>query len=96
MSSTLYFVVRIWWPLGLWLQPFSLEVALLPQYVSFYLLGVIAYRRNWFAELSPRMGRDWWRTTIVAILVAVLFMTLGGGDNSPCVNAGASQFGQFS
>ena len=75
------FVVRIWWPLGLWLQPFSLEVevALLPQYISFYLLGVIAYRRNWFAELSPRMGRDWWRTTIVAILVAVLFMTLGGG-----------------
>ena len=73
------FVVRIWWPLGWWLQPFSLEVAYLPQYLSLYVLGLIAYRRNWFAELSPRMGKDWLRTTIVALLVAVLFMTLGGG-----------------
>jgi len=77
------FVVRIWWPLNWWWQPFSLEVAHLPQYLSFYLLGVIAYRRNWFAELSPRMGRDGWRIALVALLgfllMAVLVMTFGGG-----------------
>jgi glucans biosynthesis protein C len=79
----LSFVVRIWWPLNWWWQPFSLEVAHLPQYISFYLLGIIAYRRNWFAELSPRMGRDGWRIALVALLgfllVAVLVMTFGGG-----------------
>jgi glucans biosynthesis protein C len=77
------FVVRIWWPLNWWWQPFSLPVAQLPQYLSFYLLGVIAYRRNWFAELSPRMGRDGWRIALVALLgfllMAVLVMTFGGG-----------------
>jgi glucan biosynthesis protein C len=72
-------VVRIWWPLGWWLQPFNLEVAHLPQYLRFYVLGCIAYRRNWFAQLSPQMGRKWWSTTIVAILSAIPFMTLGGG-----------------
>jgi peptidoglycan/LPS O-acetylase OafA/YrhL len=77
------FVVRIWWPLNWWWQPFSLPVAQLPQYLSFYLLGVIAYRRNWFAELSPRMGRDGWRIALVTLigflLMAVLVMTFGGG-----------------
>jgi hypothetical protein len=75
----LSFVVRIWWPLGWWLQPFNLEVAHLPQYLSFYVLGCIAYRRNWFAQLSPVMGKKWWSLTIVAILSAIPFMTLGGG-----------------
>ena len=86
----LSFVVHIWWPRGWVLQPLSLEVAELPQYSSLYILGLIAYRRNWFAELTPRMGRDWLRTAIVAIsgflLVAVLSMTLGRGAGMQLFN----------
>jgi glucan biosynthesis protein C len=75
------FVVRIWWPMILQLQPLNLPAAYVPQYISLYILGLIAYRRNWFFELSPKMGRDWLRITLIAllvpILVAILFMVLG-------------------
>jgi glucans biosynthesis protein C len=77
------FVVRIWWPAGWVFQPLNLQVAYLPQYISLYILGLIAYRRNWFFELSPRMGRDWLLTALIALLVpiivTILFMIVGAG-----------------
>lgn len=81
--SLVSFVVRIWWPAGWVFQPFNLPVGYLPQYISLYILGLVASRRNWFFELSPRMGRDWLRTALIAILVmilvAILFMIVGAG-----------------
>ncbi len=43
-----------------------------PQYISLFILGLIAYRRNWFVELSPTMGRDWLRNALIALLVLIL------------------------
>jgi glucans biosynthesis protein C len=77
------FVVRIWWPLSWdwlppwWVQLFSLPVSLLPQYLSLFVLGCIAYRRNWFVELTPRMGRDWSLIALIAMIVAVPIMVFG-------------------
>src|SRR5512135_2993223 len=72
------FVVRLWWPLGgwgwyptWWLQLLGLKGGLLPQHLSLFVLGCIAYRRNWFTQLTPRMGRSWSLVALVAILVAV-------------------------
>jgi surface polysaccharide O-acyltransferase-like enzyme len=31
--------------------------AYLPQYVSFFVLGIVAYRRDWFHGITARMGR---------------------------------------
>jgi peptidoglycan/LPS O-acetylase OafA/YrhL len=77
------FVVRIWWPAGRVFQPLNLQLAYLPQYISLYVLGLIAYRSNWFFELPPRMGRDWLRTALIALLVPVivtiLFIIIGAG-----------------
>jgi len=77
------FVVRLWWPLGWWWTPpwwlhlLSLPGGFLPQFLSLYVLGCIAYRRNWFAELTPKMGRDWSLMALLATLVAVPFV-IGG------------------
>jgi glucans biosynthesis protein C len=79
----LSFVVRLWWPLGWWWSPpwwlhlLSLPGGFLPQFLSLYVLGCIAYRRNWFAELTPRMGRNWSLMALLATLVAVPFV-IGG------------------
>ncbi len=68
------FVVRIWWPLGWVFQPISgLKVGYLPQYLSCYLLGVVAYRRNWFFTLTTRMARDW---SLIALLATLIFGAL--------------------
>jgi glucans biosynthesis protein C len=66
------FVVRIWWPIGWWFQPFSLELALFPQYISLYILGLIASRHNWFFELSARMGKVWLWTALIATAINAL------------------------
>jgi Acyltransferase family len=64
------FVVRIWWPMGWVFQPISgLSVGYLPQYMSFFILGLVAYRRNWFVALSPRMARNW---SLIALLATLL------------------------
>ena len=67
------FVVRIWWPQSLMLQPFNLPAGYPPQYVSLYLLGIVASRRNWFFTLTPRMGRDW---SLIALLATLTFYGL--------------------
>jgi glucan biosynthesis protein C len=64
------FVVRHRWPAGWIFLPLNLPVGYLPQYISLYMLGLIAYRRNWFFTLTPRMGRDW---SLIALLATLIF-----------------------
>ena len=67
------FVVRIWWPAGSIFQLLNVPVGYLPQYISFYILGIIAFRRTWFSELTPKMGRDW---SLIALLATLIFVCL--------------------
>jgi glucan biosynthesis protein C len=78
----LSFVVRIWWPQYDQPGPLNLPLGYLLQYVCFFVLGTMAYRRNWLYKLTPRMGRDW---SLIALLATVFFAgvaipyVLGGG-----------------
>jgi Acyltransferase family len=64
------FVVRLWWPAGLQPPPFNLPLGYLPQYISLYVLGIVASRRNWFFTLTSRMARDW---SLIALLATFIF-----------------------
>jgi glucan biosynthesis protein C len=66
------FVVRIWWPAGSIFLPLNVPVGYLPQYVSLYILGLIAYCRNWFFELTPKMARDW---SLIALMATLILST---------------------
>jgi len=76
------FVVRIWWPQYYQPGPLNLPLGYLLQYVCFFVLGIVAYRRNWLFKLTPRMGRNW---SLIALLATVPFFgvvipyVLGGG-----------------
>jgi glucans biosynthesis protein C len=76
------FVVRIWWPQYYQPSPFNLPMGYLLQYVCFYVLGIVAYRRNWLFKLTPRKGRNW---SLIALLATLPFAgvalpyVLGGG-----------------
>ena len=78
----LSFVVRIWWPQYYQPGPLNLPLGYLPQYACFFVLGIVAYRRNWLFKLTPRMGRNW---ALIALLVSIPFYgvalpyALGGG-----------------
>ena len=76
------FVVRIWWPAGWIFLPLNVPVGYLPQYISLYFLGLIAYRCNWFFELTPKMGRDW---SLIALMATLII--LGGLVAPPMLQA---------
>jgi hypothetical protein len=67
------FFVRIWWPAGWIFQPLTTLGGSLPQDMSLSILGLVAYRRKWFFELSPRMGRDW---SLIAFIATLIFAGL--------------------
>ena len=87
-------VVRIWYPIDRWkdlLFVVPAEIAHLPQYLSLFIVGIVAYRRDWFRRLSTNTGMIWlWIGTIAAVaryaysLVGRRFLpsiTAGGGPN---------------
>ncbi len=70
--------MRIWWPVGSWLEPFHLQLGHFPQYLALFPLGVVAYRRNWLAGLTRSQAKAW---SFVAVAAVALFPVLlvGGG-----------------
>jgi glucan biosynthesis protein C len=77
------FVIRIWFPMNWTFQPLNLMFAEFPQYISMFILGLIAYRRGWFTKIPDAMGKRWlWVAIIDLLLFVLLFVALakvGGG-----------------
>lgn len=80
------FIVRIWFPVDFWFDPLHWQLAHFSQYVALFVLGIVAYRRNWFELLSEAQGRIW---TWIALILVPLFLAVavaGGaleGDTTP-------------
>jgi glucan biosynthesis protein C len=58
------YLVRIVVPIGKFVLEFP-TLAYLPQYLSFFVLGTVAYRQNWFRTLPRSMG-------VVGFVIAVV------------------------
>jgi hypothetical protein len=80
------FVVRIWLPIGWAFGPLNLQFPFFPQYIGLFIMGIAAYRHNWFMRIPNAIGKFWFRIAIIfiVILLPALFV-LGGasGDISP-------------
>lgn len=74
------FVVRIQYPIDTWVRVCGLipvEVAHLPQYLSLWMIGVIAWHHNWLNRISSRQGLKWLGVGLGAVLLRYLY-SLGG------------------
>lgn len=52
-------IIRIWYPIDKWIALFGFmqsEIAHLPQYIILFIIGIIAYRKNWFIKISKKAG----------------------------------------
>jgi surface polysaccharide O-acyltransferase-like enzyme len=84
------FLIRIWWSVDDWkvlLGIWEIEFAHLPQYVTMFLLGIVAARRNWFERFPARAGWTW--LGLGAACVAV-WMARGAGLDIPIHSGGLS------
>ncbi|MBN1582278.1 MAG: acyltransferase [Anaerolineae bacterium] len=72
------FLVRMWLPMGWCFEPLNLQFPYFAQYITLFVIGLIAYRRNWLLGLPDRAGRIWLG---MAGLLIVLFwpLMLAGG-----------------
>lgn len=66
----LTFVVRIWIPADQQFRLLGWQLAYFPQYITMFIVGIIAYRRNWFSALEGSQGKVWFR---IALILIVLF-----------------------
>jgi peptidoglycan/LPS O-acetylase OafA/YrhL len=83
------FMVRIWLPIGSTFELLNLQLPFFPQYIALFVLGLIAYRNNWFLGVSEATGKFWLRITIgLIILLPVLFILGGAEDPTPFLGGG--------
>ena len=81
------FAVRIWLPVGSSFRPLNFQFPFFPQYICMYIVGIVAYRRNWLTRIPDAMGRFWLCLAVVMIVIVFpALFTLGGaikGDIAP-------------
>jgi glucans biosynthesis protein C len=68
------FLVRIWLPLGYVLNPFGFQLPFFPQYIAFFIVGLVASRGNWLVALPEKTGRFW--LLVAALLFPILLAML--------------------
>jgi glucan biosynthesis protein C len=72
------FLVRLWFPSDTVYQPLNLQLADFPQYVTLFIVGLVAYRRDWLVRLPERTGRVWLAVGAFLILLYPPIAILGG------------------
>jgi len=85
--GTVTFIVRIWLPIGWSFEPLNFQFPFFPQYICMYIVGIVAYRRNWLTRIPDAMGRLWLCLAVVMIVIVFpSLFTLGGaikGNTAP-------------
>ncbi|MGD1953471.1 MAG: acyltransferase family protein [Leptolyngbyaceae cyanobacterium] len=75
-------LVRIYYPIDRWVRLFGFlptEVAHLPQYVSLFIAGTVAYRFNWLRQIDKTKGFIW---LIIGLTAALLRYAYSIGQNN--------------
>ncbi len=83
-------VVRFWYPIDRWknlLFVVPAEIAHLPQYLSLFIIGIMAYRRDWFRKLSTKTGMTWLWIGLIAAAMRYAY-SLVGRRFLPSITAG--------
>jgi surface polysaccharide O-acyltransferase-like enzyme len=76
------FLVRLWFPVGWNFGLLNLQFPFFAQYIALFVVGLIAYRRNWLLGLPDTVGRRWLMVAIVMIFLWWPGVLLGGGATS--------------
>ena len=88
------FFIRIWYPIGLSLQPIGFQFAHFTQYIALFYIGIRASRYQWFDKITFQLGVKWFK--VVLLMIFVLFpigFYLGGAiENGTDVFMGGSSW----
>ncbi len=82
LMASVTFVIRLWHPVGWSFSPLNLQFPFFAQYIALFVVGLIAYRRNWLASLSDSTAKRWLGIAIALILMFVPMAIVGGAMES--------------
>jgi glucan biosynthesis protein C len=60
-------------------EVFHLQLAYFPQYIALYILGAVAYRRQWLENIPAQLAKGWLTVVVTIILLLPGIMFLGAG-----------------
>jgi len=75
------FIVRMRFPIGWNFDPLNLQIAFFPQYIVLFIIGLIAYHRDWLTGISDSTGKFWCKIAIILIIILPVIMFLGGAED---------------
>jgi len=79
LLGVLSFVARLWFPVNWAFGPLNLQLAFLVQYVAMFIIGVIAYRRNWLQRLPTSSALFCFILAGLLIVVVLPLLFVFGG-----------------
>ncbi|UCH06614.1 MAG: acyltransferase family protein [Deltaproteobacteria bacterium] len=82
------FIVRMAVPVGWELKLLGLRFPHIAQYLSLFVIGIIAYRRGWLSGISDAMAKVWLGITIITFVLLPIALVAGGamkGNIAPFV-----------
>jgi glucans biosynthesis protein C len=69
------FIVRIWLPIGYVLNPFGFQLPFFPQYIAFFIVGIIAFRGNWLLTIPAKTGKFWLRIASILLIIFIIVLS---------------------
>jgi hypothetical protein len=65
------FLVRLEFPTGWTLKPLGFQLGHFPQYITLFMLGLIASNNNWLSQLNLKQGKNMRRMVILMVLIVL-------------------------
>ena len=59
-------------------KPLNLQLPFFAQYIALFVVGLVAYRRNWLLSLPDKTGRLWLGSAVLLILLWAPMMVVNG------------------
>jgi len=70
------FIIRIWFPFGWIFKPLALELADLPQYTAYFIIGLYLPRTNWIEAIDRKTAKKWFiaMASLFALVILILLL----------------------
>jgi len=89
------FIVRIWLPGGYNFELLNFQIPFFPQYIAMFIVGLIAFRSNWFLQISEKTGKLWSRIAATLIIFFPILLIFGSAGGDPSRLAGGFYWQAF-